>query len=119
MPLNGDLRALNARFLETARTTPDYRLFALPDSKPAKPGLLRVAKGSGRAIEVELWALRHDAFGRFVGDIPPPLAIGTLTLSGGRKVKGFLVEAEAVAGAQDISSFRGWPAFVAAARPSS
>jgi len=112
MPLNGDLRALNARFLETARTTPDYRLFALPDSKPAKPGLLRVAKGSGRAIEVELWALRHDAFGRFVGDIPPPLAIGTLTLSGGRKVKGFLVEADATAGAKDISDLGGWRAFV-------
>ena len=112
MPLNGELRALNARFLETARTAPDYRLFALPDAKPPKPGLLGVARGSGRAIEVELWALRHAAFGRFVGDIPPPLAIGTLTLADGRRVKGFLVEAAATTGAKDISDFGGWRAFV-------
>jgi allophanate hydrolase len=112
MPLNGELRALNARFLETAKTAPDYRLFALPDSSPPKPGLLGVARGTGRAIEVELWALRYAAFGRFVGDIPAPLAIGTLTLADGRKVKGFLVEADATKGARDISQLGGWRAFV-------
>ena len=56
------------------------------------------------------------AFGRFVATIPPPLSIGTLELSDGRAVKGFLVEAEAVAGARDISNFGGWRAFVAQER---
>ena len=112
MPLNGDLRRRNARFLETTTTAPDYRLFALPDTKPPKPGLLGVAPGTGSAIEVELWGLSYEAFGRFVADIPPPLAIGTLTLADGRPVKGFLVEAEATIGAQDISSLGGWRAFV-------
>jgi len=41
------------------------------------------------------------------------LSIGTLELDDGRSVKGFLVEAEAVAGARDISSFGGWRAFMA------
>jgi allophanate hydrolase len=41
------------------------------------------------------------------------LSIGTLELHDGRSVKGFLVEAEAVAGARDISSFGGWRAFTA------
>ena len=45
--------------------------------------------------------------------IPSPLCIGTLDLADGRAVKGFLVEAEAVKGARDISSFGGWRKFIA------
>ena len=112
MPLNGELRARNARFLETSKTAPDYKLFALQDSSPPKPGLLGVAPGGGHAIEVELWALSYESFGRFVSDIPPPLAIGTLALADGRRVKGFLVEADATKGARDISEMGGWRAFV-------
>ena len=112
MPLNGELRSRNARFLETGKTAPDYKLFALPDSSPPKPGLLGVAPGGGHAIEVELWALSYESFGRFVSDIPPPLAIGTLALADGRRVKGFLVEADATKGARDISEMGGWRAFV-------
>ena len=68
--------------------------------------------GAGTAIEVEVWALPDAAFGRFVAAVPPPLSIGTLELGGGRAVKGFLVEAEAIDGARDISSFGGWRKFV-------
>jgi allophanate hydrolase len=53
------------------------------------------------------------AFGTFVDAVPPPLSIGTVTLADGRGVKGFLVEAAAVAGARDISSFGGWRAYLA------
>jgi allophanate hydrolase len=112
MPLNGELRGLGGRFVERTATLPDYRLYALPDSKPAKPGLLRVRPGTGVAIEVETWALSPEGFGRFVAAVPPPLAIGSLRLLGGRNVKGFLVESEAVVGARDISAFGGWRAFV-------
>jgi len=65
------------------------------------------------AVEVEVWALPLEAFGRFADAVPPPLSIGTLVLSDGRAVKGFLVEAAATAGARDISSFGGWRAFLA------
>jgi len=112
MPLNGELKAAGARFLEATTTAPDYRLFALAGTEPPKPGLLRVEPGKGGAVEVELWALSPAAFGRFVAAVPPPLSIGTLRLSDGREAKGFLVEAAATTGARDITHFGGWRAYV-------
>jgi allophanate hydrolase len=52
-------------------------------------------------------------FGRFVASIPPPLGFGTITLSDGAQVKGFLVEAAATANGRDITHFGGWRAFLA------
>jgi len=112
MPLNGELRSAGARLVGSAKTAAHYRLFALAGTVPPKPGMLRVSPGAGAAIEVEVWALSEAAFGRFVAAVPPPLSIGTLELADGRAVKGFLVEAEAVRGARDISGFGGWRKFV-------
>ena len=47
--------------------------------------------------------------------MPGPLGIGDVRLADGRTVKGFLVEAEAVRGARDITEYGGWGAFVTAA----
>ena len=116
MTLNGELQALGGRLLEATTTAQDYRLFAIDGTKPAKPGLLRVASGKGSAIAVEVWALRAESFGRFVAAVPAPLSIGTLRLAGGRNVKGFLVEADAVTDARDISSFGGWRNYLAQAK---
>ena len=115
MSLNHELKALGARYLECVWTAPDYRLFLLADTEPHKPGLLRVEAGAGAEIELETWALSAECFGRFIASLPPPLSIGTLRLRGGRLAKGFLVEAESVAGARDISRYGSWPAFLAAA----
>ena len=111
-PLNGELRALGGRLLEAAKSAPDYRLYALAGTKPPKPGLLRVVGGKGAAIDVEVWGLPTEAFGRFVASVPMPLSIGTIKLSDGRDVKGFLVEPAATIDARDISSFGGWRAFL-------
>ncbi len=113
MPLNGELRALGARFVRAATTSADYRLYSLPATVPRKPGLLRVAAGTGSRIEVEVWSLSPAAFGLFVSHIPPPLGIGTLSLADGSTAKGFLVEAIAVEGAEDISRFGGWRNYIA------
>jgi allophanate hydrolase len=113
MPLNGELRALGARLIEHTTTSPDYRLYALAGTSPPKPGLLRVKEGTGSSIVLEVWALSAEGFSAFVAAVPPPLSIGTLSLADGRAVKGFLVEADAVASARDISSFGGWRAFMA------
>ncbi len=113
LPLNGELRVLGGRLLEVAKTAPDYRLYALTGTSPPKPGLLRVDSGKGAAIEIEVWVLPVEAFGRFVTAVPPPLSIGTIKLSDGRGVKGFLLEAAATAGARDISNFGGWRNFLA------
>jgi len=115
MPLNKELTSLGGRFLEKTTTAPDYTLFALAGTVPPKPGLLRVAAGTGAAIELEIWALPAAGFGAFVNAIPAPLSIGSLSLADGRNVKGFLVEAEAIKDAQDISSFGGWRAYMSRA----
>ena len=70
LPLNGELKALGARFVREVETTADYRLYALPGTKPAKPGLLRVGEGEGAAIKVEIWSLDAAGFGAFVAAIP-------------------------------------------------
>ena len=77
-------KALGGRLLEATTTSADYRLYALPERTPPKPGLLRVAEGQGAAIELEIWALPADGFGRFVAAVPPPLSIGTIRLADGR-----------------------------------
>jgi len=114
MALNGELRALGGRLIESAVTAADYRLYALPTTPP-KPGMLRVEAGKGSAIELEVWALSAPAFGQFVAAIPPPLSIGTIRLADGRNVKGFLVEAAGLDGARDISRFGGWRTYMAEA----
>ena len=115
MPLNHELAAQGASLATAAQTAPDYRLYALAGGPPRKPGLLRVAQGAGAKIDLEVWALPSAGFGRFVAAVPPPLSIGSIRLADGRMVKGFLVEAESISGARDISSFGGWRAFVATA----
>ncbi len=116
MPLNGELRAVNARLLRTTTTAADYRLFALRGTMPPKPGLMRVERGAGARITLEIWALTADGFGQFVNNIPPPMAIGTLRLDDGSEVKGFLAEPAAFDGARDISEFGGWRAFIQQAK---
>jgi allophanate hydrolase len=110
MPLNGELVALGARFLEATETSADYRLFALTKAAPPKGAVLRVKDGQGGAIAIELWALPVEAFGRLVAGVPPPLSIGTVRLKDGRAVKGFLAEPEGVAGARDVTDLGGWKA---------
>jgi allophanate hydrolase len=112
LPLNRELVELGAAFSREVETTADYRLFALTGSNPAKPGLLRVGDGAGAAIRAEVWTLDRAGFGAFVARIPAPLGVGALRLKDGGSVKGFLVEAEAVKTAEDISRFGGWRAYL-------
>jgi allophanate hydrolase len=63
-------------------------------------------------IEVEVWEMDEEAFGSFVPLIPAPLGIGTVALADGRTVQGFLCEAHALRGAQDITEFGGWRAWL-------
>ena len=114
LPLNRELVACGAILLREAQTLPHYRLYALPGTVPPKPGLLRVATDAGAGIACEVWALEAAAFGSFVANIPAPLGIGTLGLADGTSVKGFLVEAEAVKAAEDITHFGGWRAYAGA-----
>jgi len=110
MPLHWQLTSRDARFVGAAKTAPAYRLYAIADSVPPKPAL--VHGGGGASIALEIYELDMAAFGSFVAEVPPPLAIGTVTLEDGSLVKGFVAEPRAVIGAEDITHLGGWRAFV-------
>ncbi len=109
-PLHPALRQFGARFVRTCRTAARYRFFAFLDLDPPRPGLLQTDAGGG-AVTVEVYDLPFEGFGRLVASVAPPLAIGTVELEDGAKVKGFLCESSATATARDITEFGGWVAF--------
>ena len=111
LPLNHQLTERGARFARRCRTAPRYRLFALEAFAPPRPGLVRSGE-AGQAIEVEVWAVPTAAVGSFVDGIPAPLGIGTVELEDGELVRGFLCEAYAVAGAEDVSRLGSWRSYV-------
>jgi allophanate hydrolase len=113
LPLNRELVELGGTFIRGVETTSEYRFYVLPGASPAKPGLLRVAQGAGGRINAEIWALDPAGFGAFVNNVPAPLGIGTIRFADGTSAKGFLVEAEAVKDAQEISFLGGWRAYLA------
>ncbi len=112
-PLNYQLQERLGTLLKTCKTAPSYRFYALANTQPAKPGLVKVLDGSGVGIEVEVWQLSAEGFGTFVAAVPPPLVIGTLDLEDGSKVKGFLCEPYVILNAQDISQYGGWRNYLA------
>jgi allophanate hydrolase len=112
-PLNDQLTRRGGVLVTRTRTSSCYRLYALAGTSPAKPGLFHDPDTDGPGIEVEVWALSLEAFGSFVADVPPPHAIGTLLLADGERVKGFLCEGMALAGAREITELGGWRAYLA------
>jgi len=113
MPLNGELLAHEARFIEAAHTAPRYRLHALSGSVP-KPGLERVA--FGESIGIELWDVPEERFGRLVAKVPAPMAIGNVELETGVWVKGFVCEPIALVEAIDITAYGDWRTYIESGR---
>ncbi|MBL8266441.1 allophanate hydrolase [Steroidobacter sp.] len=111
MPLNHQLTSRDAVFVERCRTAATYQLYALANTTPPKPGLVKAAAGA--PIEVELWDVPLERFGSFGAEIPAPLGIGSLELEDGRVVKGFICEPIGLQGARDITAFGGWRAYLA------
>ena len=78
-----------------------------------KPGAVFVRDGSGAALEVEVWDIPLEHFGRFMVRVPPPLGIGSLKLDDGQVVKGFICEGYAIEGAEEITALGGWRPYLA------
>jgi allophanate hydrolase len=112
-PLNRQLTERGARLLKTCRTAPDYRLYALANTTPPKPGLVREPGLQGPGIEVEVWGIPARHFGSFVALIPPPLGIGSLKLDDGTSACGFICEPAGLAGAVEITHLGGWRNYLA------
>ncbi len=115
MPLNGELRRSGARLIESTRDRAGLPAVRAAGAEPAGPGCCGRRRPGQRRSRSRSGRCRADGFGRFVAaSARRRSAIGTLRLADGRTVKGFLVEADAIAGARDISSFGGWRAYCAA-----
>jgi len=110
-PLNGQLTSRGGRFVKAAKTAPGYRLYALPNTTPAKPGLVRAPGFEGPGIQLEIWSLTDAAFGNFVEEVPGPMVIGSVELEDGSIVKSFLCEPFALEGAEEVTSHGGWLAY--------
>jgi allophanate hydrolase len=107
-PLNKELTSRRARLVRTTRTAPGYRFYALRNTTPPKPGLVREPGFQGPGIEVEIWSVPANEFGSFVAGVPAPLGIGNAQLEDGSEVKCFICEPYAVEGSEEITSFGGW-----------
>ncbi|MDX3579367.1 allophanate hydrolase [Streptomyces sp. FL07-04A] len=109
-PLNPQLLALGARLDVTTTTAPVYRLHALRTSPP-KPGLEHVGEG-GAAIEAEVWRLPAQGLGRLLSALPRPMTLGSVHLSDGSAVPGFLCEPSALKDAEDITPHGSWRTYL-------
>ncbi len=111
LPLNWQLKQRDGRLLESTQSSPDYKLYALAGGPPFRPGMVRVAEG-GAAIEVEVWEIPSSELGSFLSGIPAPLGLGKVQLADGRWETGFICEPYGLDGAQDITGFGGWRAYM-------
>ncbi|MCW7538486.1 allophanate hydrolase [Aquabacterium sp. A7-Y] len=110
MPLHHQLAERRCRLLLQTRTAPRYRLYALGDGPAVGPGLTRVADGA--PIEVEVYEMPLREVGAFLAGIVPPLGLGSVELEDGRTVHAVVCEAWAVDGAEDITAWGGWRAYL-------
>jgi len=110
MPLNFQLTTRGGTLIKQTRTASHYKLYALKNTTPPKPGLQYNATGS--SIEVEVWDIPRALFGDIVAEVPAPLGIGNAQLIDGTWVKSFICEGYALEDATDISQFGGWREFM-------
>jgi allophanate hydrolase len=113
LPLHWQLADRGAWLRARTRTAPVYRMFAIPaaGTLPPRPALVR-DDATGAAIAVEVWELPPAAFGDFVANIPGPLGIGKVLLENGEELPGFIAEPRATDGAEEITSYGGWKAWL-------
>ena len=114
LPLHWQLAERGATLRSRTKTAPVYRMYAMPavGSIPPRPALIREEE-KGAAIEVEVWDLSPADFGDFVSKIPGPLGIGKVLMENGEELPGFIAEPRAADGAEEITGFGGWKAWLA------
>lgn len=111
MPLHSQLTDRRARLIKACKSSKSYKLFALPNTTPPKPGLVK-AKTNGAAIDLEVYEMPMAEVGSFLNLIPAPLGLGNIELEDGSWVKGFICEPYAIDGAKDITDLGGWKPYI-------
>lgn len=110
-PLNHELTDRGAELVERTRTSARYRLYRLGGGPPPRPALARAGDG-GAQIEVEVWAVDDAGLGALTAGVSRPLGIGSIELTDGRWVKGFICEGHGLTDAIDITAHGGWRAYL-------
>lgn len=99
-----------ATFLQTARTTPSYRLYSIGDRHP---GMFRV-DADGVAVDGELYEVPASVLNVVVEGEPPGLYVDSVELDDGRWVPGVLYRQDRLdSRCEDISRYGGWRAYIA------
>ena len=111
LPLNWQLTDLNASFVKQSKTKKAYRLFVLENKNPIRPGMMYDSSSSSQ-IELEVWSMPVENFGKFMKQIASPLGIGTVFLEDKTSVYGFLCESDYLKDAKEISELKSWRAFL-------
>lgn len=111
LPLNWQLTEAGAKFIQMTQTKKGYRLFVLEDKDPIRPGMI-YDTSSEYKIEVEVWSMPVENFGKFMKQIASPLGIGNVFLEDETCVYGFLCESEYLKEAKEISALGSWREFV-------
>lgn len=111
LPLNQQLTEHGAVFNRASRTSANYRLFALPDTNPPKPGMFR-DESKGAQIEVEVWDLPTTQWAAFVSKIPSPLGLASVELEDGILESGFICESYACEKAEEVTALGSWRVYL-------
>ena len=106
LPLNRALVSRGGRLLRRERTAGGYRMLRVPEGLP-RPGLVD-GDGPARGFAVQVWELPAQGLGELVAEVGAPLRLGPVQLSDGTTAPGFLGDASALAGAEDLSHLDGW-----------
>ncbi len=111
MPLHQQLLDRHCRLVQRTTTSASYQLYALADTVPPKPGLVRTT-APGAQIALEVYEMPSHHVGSFLQCIPSPLGLGSVELADGTWVKGFICEPWAISHANNISHLGGWRAYI-------
>ncbi len=111
LALNWQLTDLNAIFVKQSKTKKGYRLFVLENKNPIRPGMMYDSL-SDFQIEVEVWSMPEENFGKFMKQIQSPLGMGTVFLEDETSVYGFLCESDYLKNTKEISDIKSWRNFL-------
>ena len=107
LPLNWQLTDLDASLVKKTQTKKGYRLFVLENKDPIRPGMIYDSSCNSQ-IDVEVWSMPIENFGKFMKQIQSPLGIGSVYLDDESSVYGFLCESDYLKEAKEISEMKSW-----------
>ena len=111
LALNWQLTDLEATFVKKCKTKKGYRLFLLENKTPIRPGMIYDSNVNSQ-LELEVWSMKVENFGKFMKQIASPLGIGTVFLEDESSVYGFLCEVDYVKNSKEIASLGSWRNFL-------